>query len=87
MPRSFPQSSTVLMSADDTSGSSITLGKSGYSFIYDELEADMPTFLSDDIYPKCPGILAGLKPYETLTAHNFRQSIAQPYLPLHCCRP
>ena len=26
------------------------------------------TFLSDDIYPKCPGILAGLKPYETLTA-------------------
>ena len=25
------------------------------------------TFLSDDIYPKCPGILAGLKPYETLT--------------------
>ena len=26
------------------------------------------TFMSDDIYPKCPGILAGLKPYETLTA-------------------
>ena len=26
------------------------------------------TFLSDDIYPKCPGILAGLKPYETLPA-------------------
>ena len=26
------------------------------------------TFLSDDIYPKCPGILAGLKPYERLTA-------------------
>ena len=26
------------------------------------------TFLSDDIYPKCPGILAGLKPYEAFTA-------------------
>ena len=26
------------------------------------------TFLSDDIYPKCPGILAGIKPYETWTA-------------------
>lgn len=26
------------------------------------------TFLSDDIYPKCPGILAGLKPYEMWTA-------------------
>ena len=26
------------------------------------------TFLSDDIYPKCPGILAGLRPCETLTA-------------------
>jgi DNA topoisomerase-3 len=26
------------------------------------------TFLSDDIYPKCPGILAGLKPYEQFTA-------------------
>jgi DNA topoisomerase-3 len=26
------------------------------------------TFLSDDIYPKCPGILAGLKPYEPFTA-------------------
>ena len=26
------------------------------------------TFLSDDIYPKCPGILAGLKPYEVFTA-------------------
>lgn len=25
------------------------------------------TFLSDDIYPKCPGILAGLKPYEAFT--------------------
>ncbi len=26
------------------------------------------TFLSDDIYPKCPNILAGLKPYEAFTA-------------------
>lgn len=26
------------------------------------------TFLSDDIYPKCPTILAGLKPYEAWTA-------------------
>ena len=26
------------------------------------------TFLSDDIYPKCPSILAGLKPYEAFTA-------------------
>ena len=26
------------------------------------------TFLSDDIYPKCPNILAGLKPYEKWTA-------------------
>lgn len=26
------------------------------------------TFLSDDIYPKCPGILKGLRDYETLTA-------------------
>ena len=26
------------------------------------------TFLSDDIYPKCPSILAGIKPYETWTA-------------------
>ncbi|MBO5014862.1 MAG: DNA topoisomerase III, partial [Bacteroidaceae bacterium] len=25
------------------------------------------TFLSDDIYPKCPGILAGIKPYEAWT--------------------
>ena len=26
------------------------------------------TFLSDDIYPKCPGILKGLRDYQTLTA-------------------
>lgn len=26
------------------------------------------TFLSDDIYPKCPGILKGIRDYETLTA-------------------
>lgn len=26
------------------------------------------TYLSDDIYPKCPGILKGLRDYETLTA-------------------
>ena len=32
------------------------------------------TFLSDDIYPKCPGILAGLKPYETLTKKVFDNS-------------
>ena len=40
--------------------------------LYEKKVATYPrvdtTFLSDDIYPKCPGILAGLKPYETLTA-------------------
>ena len=29
------------------------------------------TFLSDDIYPKCPNILRGLKGYETLTAPSI----------------
>ena len=33
------------------------------------------TFLSDDIYPKCPGILAGLKPYEALTAPLAGQTL------------
>ena len=31
-------------------------------------EKKITTYLSDDIYPKCPGILAGLKPYEAFTA-------------------
>ncbi len=33
------------------------------------------TFLSDDIYPKCPGILAGIKPYETWTAPLARTKL------------
>lgn len=40
--------------------------------LYEKKVATYPrvdtTFLSDDIYPKCPSILAGLKPYEKLTA-------------------
>lgn len=40
--------------------------------LYEKKVATYPrvdtTFLSDDIYPKCPGILAGLKPYEAWTA-------------------
>ena len=33
------------------------------------------TFLSDDIYPKCPSILAGLKPYEQWTAPLAGQTL------------
>ena len=33
------------------------------------------TFLSDDIYPKCPDILAGIKPYETWTAPLARTKL------------
>ena len=33
------------------------------------------TFLSDDIYPKCPGILAGIKPYETWTTPLVRTKL------------
>lgn len=40
--------------------------------LYEKKVATYPrvdtTFLSDDIYPKCPGILKGLRDYETLTA-------------------
>lgn len=40
--------------------------------LYEKKVATYPrvdtTFLSDDIYPKCPGILAGLKSYEAYTA-------------------
>ena len=40
--------------------------------LYEKKVATYPrvdtTFLSDDIYPKCPGILKGLRGYETLTA-------------------
>ena len=40
--------------------------------LYEKKVATYPrvdtTFLSDDIYPKCPGILAGLRGYEALTA-------------------
>lgn len=35
------------------------------------------TFLSDDIYPKCPGILAGLTPYNTFTAPLAGQTLAK----------
>ena len=40
--------------------------------LYEKKVATYPrvdtTFLSDDIYPKCPGILKGLRDYEALTA-------------------
>ncbi|MGL5272968.1 MAG: DNA topoisomerase, partial [Phocaeicola sp.] len=40
--------------------------------LYEKKVATYPrvdtTFLSEDIYPKCPNILAGIKPYEALTA-------------------
>ena len=40
--------------------------------LYEKKVATYPrvdtTFLSDDIYPKCPGILKGLRGYESLTA-------------------
>lgn len=40
--------------------------------LYEKKVATYPrvdtTFLSDDIYPKCPGILKGLRDYETFTA-------------------
>ncbi|MGL4518883.1 MAG: DNA topoisomerase 3 [Phocaeicola sp.] len=40
--------------------------------LYEKKVATYPrvdtTFLSEDIYPKCPSILAGIKPYEALTA-------------------
>ena len=40
--------------------------------LYEKKVATYPrvdtTFLSDDIYPKCPGILTGLRDYEVLTA-------------------
>ena len=39
--------------------------------LYEKKVATYPrvdtTFLSDDIYPKCPGILKGLRDYEVLT--------------------
>ena len=33
------------------------------------------TFLSDDIYPKCPGILGGLRGYESFTAELFGKKL------------
>ena len=33
------------------------------------------TFLSDDIYPKCPGILGGLRGYESYTAELFGKKL------------
>ena len=33
------------------------------------------TFLSDDIYPKCPGILGGLRGYESFTAELFEKKL------------
>lgn len=40
--------------------------------LYEKKVATYPrvdtTYLSDDIYPKCPGILKGLRDYETFTA-------------------
>lgn len=35
------------------------------------------TYLSDDIYPKCPGILKGLRDYETLTAPLIGTTLAK----------
>lgn len=51
-------------SADDT----LRLIQSLYEKKYTTYPRVDTTFLSDDIYPKVPGILKGLKNYETLTA-------------------
>lgn len=51
-------------SADDT----LRLIQSLYEKKYTTYPRVDTTFLSDDIYPKCPGILAGLKDYAAYTA-------------------
>ena len=47
--------------------------------LYEKKVATYPrvdtTFLSDDIYPKCPGILAGLKSYEAYTAPLYGKNL------------
>ncbi len=47
--------------------------------LYEKKVATYPrvdtTFLSDDIYPKCPGILAGLKSYEAYTAPLYGKKL------------
>lgn len=47
--------------------------------LYEKKVATYPrvdtTFLSDDIYPKCPGILAGLKSYEVYTAPLYGKKL------------
>lgn len=47
--------------------------------LYEKKVATYPrvdtTFLSDDIYPKCPGILAGLKSYEAYTAPLYEKKL------------
>ncbi len=47
--------------------------------LYEKKVATYPrvdtTFLSDDIYPKCPGILAGLKSYEAYTASLYGKKL------------
>ena len=47
--------------------------------LYEKKVATYPrvdtTFLSDDIYPKCPGILAGLKSYEAYTVPLYGKKL------------
>lgn len=47
--------------------------------LYEKKVATYPrvdtTFLSDDIYPKCPGILVGLKSYEAYTAPLYGKKL------------
>lgn len=47
--------------------------------LYEKKVATYPrvdtTFLSDDIYPKCPGILAGLKSYEAYTTPLYGKKL------------
>lgn len=49
--------------------------------LYEKKVATYPrvdtTYLSDDIYPKCPGILKGLRDYETFTAPLTRNCIVE----------
>lgn len=49
--------------------------------LYEKKVATYPrvdtTFLSDDIYPKCPGILAGLKSYEAYTAPLYGKKLTK----------
>ena len=49
--------------------------------LYEKKVATYPrvdtTYLSDDIYPKCPGILKGLRGYETLTSSLEGQTLVK----------